>query len=213
MSYLNQFVDALKYSAKLNKEYSKLNPNFNEIYELLQSYQVPEAKEYYDEFIKAIEKLANTYLIRREENNLQNTSCCHVVSHNFIPFYNNSMKEVLDKKIKPPHMDITIGEVTHKGTSLYNVSKSSIKKIINAGFQPDETLDVHVWLTLENMTVIDLTIMRNLHIRGSISDADLKEKPVIIWRDDKPSALHYTPLLIDNDFLNKVDRVSKRILY
>ena len=58
------------------------------------------------------------------------------------------------------------------------------------------------------MTVIDLTIMETLAHRGEIKESELKENPIVIWREDIDSDFNYEPFLVDNEFANRVDIVK-----
>ena len=102
-------------------------------------------------------------------------------------------------------MSITIGNVYYRGQNVYKTTKSKIKQILAEGFQPTKTLDVHVWLTLSDMTVVDLSILSTAEAKGS-EIKKYSDSHVLIWRDGQPSDFHYEPLLVDDQFYEKVDR-------
>ena len=102
--------------------------------------------------------------------------------------------------------NITIGNVFFKGRNIYNLSKNKLKYIINEGHSLTKSLDVHVWITFENMTVFDLTIIPTLLHMGLISEKEFKDNPVLTWREDLESEFNYIPLLVDNEFMHRVDK-------
>lgn len=76
------------------------------------------------------------------------------------------------------------------------------------GFCPDEDLELHVWLTFQNMTVLDLTIVPTLIYKGL---ADLEEFggcQYVIWKEGKREDLDYIPFLQHNNFLYLVDKIA-----
>jgi len=110
-------------------------------------------------------------------------------------------------------MHVTVGNVSFDGAMQYdNVTQSSIKALIERGVvvKDEEPVNAHVWITLENMTVLDLSIMHTLHHRGLISDDELNHQPVLIWHPDQESRLAYKPILVDNQFHRRVDDFSTK---
>lgn len=106
-------------------------------------------------------------------------------------------------------MAVTIGNVHYKGQNIYNVSKSALKRILNVGHNTNEKLNVHVWLTLDNMTVFDLTILSSLAAMEIMPPLQEEESPVLVWREDSPGEFNYEPLLIHNAFFDLVDSGSE----
>ncbi|MGK0446908.1 MAG: hypothetical protein ACJA2M_000678 [Polaribacter sp.] len=77
------------------------------------------------------------------------------------------------------------------------------------GFQPNTDLPLHVWLTLPNLTIIDLTIIPTLVDKGIELTLQEKAEKVIIWKENEPSNLRYEPLLVDNSFMHRIDKIIK----
>jgi hypothetical protein len=139
------------------------------------------------------------FLASRLRSGADNNRACHVVSDDFFRYWQ------MQPFAEAFQMSITIGNVYYRDQNVYNTSKTKIRQILAEGFQPTKTLDVHVWLTLSDMTVIDLSILFTAEVKG----CDIKQysdSHVLIWKDGSPSDFHYEPLLVDNQFYEKVDR-------
>ncbi len=197
LEYLKKFVSSLKFLEEFNKEYRKQGNNFELIEHSLLKFCSTENENMYS-FIRAkIEKTAHHFINRIPVENLINN--CHIVSSDFYKYW---------KSVEPSNafsIDVTIGNVYYQGKSMYDLSKSKLKTIINQGFQPDKELPVHVWLTLEDMTIFDLTIIPTLVAKGMLNLNEAK-KTVLVWRENNPSDFYFEPFLIDNDFIDRVDK-------
>ena len=99
---------------------------------------------------------------------------------------------------------VTIGNVYFKGENLYKLTKSKLLSILDSGNATNESINVHVWLTWDNMTVVDPTIVSTLLEREKLNPKEVHSK-VLIWKQEKPGDYEYEPILVDNDFLSKID--------
>lgn len=124
---------------------------------------------------------------------------CHAISQSFYENYNKT------KYGDAFPLNITIGNVYYKGKNIYNTNQDKIRSIIHGGRQLDKDLGVHVWLTLENMTVIDLTVLPTLS-KKKLFKLKSKSNGILIWREDVKSNFYYEPLLVDNKFMHRVDK-------
>jgi hypothetical protein len=196
ISYLERFIDALRFLAELHAEY---RPDFDEVRKTLLSYQSNELRSHYlalvDKFIKPF---AGSYVARLDAST-QVAHSCHGVSQGFFETWCT-----LEIAQAFP-LSLTVGNVYYKDENIYGVSKSLIQQVLNEGFQPNKKLGVHVWLTLDNMTVIDLTILSSLALMGKYPTFNGKATPVLIWLEDNPGDFHFEPILVDNNFFTKVD--------
>ena len=61
------------------------------------------------------------------------------------------------------------------------------------------------------MTVLDLTIIPTLISKGLAKTDDFDKKDYVIWGEKINSNLRYIPLLQDNDFMYKVDKVASHV--
>lgn len=125
---------------------------------------------------------------------------CHTLSDNFNRGWSAHVGNM------PIWLLLTVGEVKYKQESVYDITQSKVEDCVRRGFQPNEALGVHVWLTLEDMTIFDLTIMASLLRLGWISKAEYDARPVIIGKPEELQDFVFVPYLVDNDFVAKVDR-------
>jgi len=197
-AYIDLFIDALRFLAKLEKQYRKSEPNFDEFRKALLQNQGDKLKREYETLrSKVLQPLAETY-VKRAGAYGEIARACHSVSHGFYETWNRT------KFAESFPLTVTIGNVYYKEECIYNVSKSSIKRILNEGNQVATTLDVHVWLTLDDLTVIDLSIISSLIKMGKVDESAV-QNPILIWREIEPSDFCFEPLLVDNNFFRKVD--------
>ncbi|RUO73301.1 hypothetical protein [Idiomarina ramblicola] len=116
---------------------------------------------------------------------------CHIVNDNFIRNYNDISKGY------PIKMYMTIGNVYFKNEIQYEEQTvDTLKSIIKKG-PSAEPLDTHVWLTLEDGCVLDLTLLNS----GGVD----RKTPLFLWSPTVESDYYFQPLLFDNGFANKVD--------
>ena len=201
MVYRDQFLESLQFLKKFNKEFRRTGPAKNDLREALHNFGLEEHQEIYEATIsKFLLPLAQSYL-RGAEGKVDIVNNCLSISHGFW--------KLAHEKLAPDiAVNITIGDVSFAGERIYGLGRSKLKRIIARGAELERTLDLHAWVTLEDMSVIDLTIMATLAHRGLISVEDAKNSPVVLWKENCSSALTYHPLLVDNEFLHRVDRVK-----
>ena len=204
MNYIDQFVDAIKFLTKFNKDFKRTDPDFDEMKNTLISFKSMRDDEQYRGTRDMIENLATFYANQADQARLINQ--CHSISHGFRETYcSHPISEAFA-------LQVTVGNIFYKGESIYNLSKSKLKNIINQGHQLEESLDVHVWTTFEDMTVFDLTIIPTLVHRGILPKSALEKNPVLVWHDEMKSDFSYQPLLVDNEFMHRVDQVIAKDL-
>ncbi|NKC13780.1 MAG: hypothetical protein GKR94_16815 [Gammaproteobacteria bacterium] len=78
---------------------------------------------------------------------------------------------------------------------------------MSKGFCPDESLELHVWLTFSNMTVLDLTIVPTLVSKGLASLKDFDNCRYVIWKEGETVDFDYLPFLQHNNFMYEVDKI------
>ncbi len=204
MSYLDDYIDAVKFSGELDPRlkvdpihYLQLKEHFLDIknngLEL-------------NDFIKSeLMPIADAFI---QNTKFDVSDQCHSVSQSFF----DRCTEL--NITKDCGMAVTVGNVKYKGKSVYPTTKEYIKNLIAEGFNPEQSLDLHVWLTLPNMAVLDLTIIPTLISKRLAKAKNFKNKDVVLWREGTMSKfrnLHYIPLLKDDEFMYKVDRVAAYI--
>ncbi|MDZ4202855.1 MAG: hypothetical protein U1C96_12010 [Gallionella sp.] len=196
--YSDQFIEGLRFLAKLNKAYRKSQPNFAEIGKIILSHKTGELKPAYDELReKLLRPLAENYLDCLG-NSTEIANRCHVLSHGFLEIWGGT------KIGRDYPLSVTIGNVFYRDENIYNLSKSSLKRILNEGKRLDTSLNVHVWLTWDDMTVVDLSIVSTLVGRGKLAQSEV-DSLALIWTEEAPGDYRFEPILVDNDFFNKVD--------
>ncbi|WP_052502762.1 hypothetical protein [Halarcobacter anaerophilus] len=95
----------------------------------------------------------------------------------------------------------TIGYVKYNDKLMFEQTEKSLKNMLNYGIQSiDGSINIHVWLTLPSMEIIDLTLATTL---GKVWN-----KPELIGRlftrhADEFDGMQYIPLLVGDDFLRK----------
>lgn len=138
-----------------------------------------------------------------EENRIRigtaNTSQCHAVCSDLMNNYkhNNLNRAGL--------ASITIGNVLLNGTSLYDCSPESVtNELIDRG-EVNTGLDMHFWITCIDMTIIDLVLPYNLHVRGHHDLAQELGVPFVCDPTVSSNPITYIPMVVDNDGPAKVD--------
>jgi len=198
VTYLEQFYRAILYLERFDKGLRKQPNDYLALKESLEAFWDQREHETYDLTLKLINTIGKNMIDSIGSDILINK--CHAISHSLrLNYYGYPA-------INKPIVDITIGNVFYKDDNLYNLSKAKLKRIITEGPSTNKALDVHVWLTMENMTVIDPTIMRTLVHRDEIPIRKYEEDPILIWREDVSSDFRYEPMLVDNEFFYRVDK-------
>lgn len=109
---------------------------------------------------------------------------------------------IVDKR----YMTLTIGDISVDGQRLYNVSRETLRSAVGTSISTFDEPKFHVWLTLVDMTVIDLTIVKQLISEHNTSAPEIPEKWLNVWRPERCGKFDYHPILIDDDFLSRLQR-------
>ncbi|MFK7892731.1 MAG: hypothetical protein AB8B63_18100 [Granulosicoccus sp.] len=110
--------------------------------------------------------------------------------------------------VQEKYLTLTVGDVAYRGESLFNTTRTTLHDAIASGISTEDKPRFHVWLTLADMTIIDFSI---LTVLGSGAHAALGGKSnqgVNIWRPERKGPLEYYPLLVDDEFLARLQRPS-----
>nr|WP_024966926.1 hypothetical protein [Pantoea sp. IMH] len=109
-------------------------------------------------------------------------------------------RSVLEKWLGCP-VYYTLGWIDDGSSEgLFRFDDEKIAMKLAAGHQ-DETLDIHAWLTLPTMEIIDLTLTTTLCILQGIKEG---EGGVIVKKADEVTGLSYKPMLIGETYLHKI---------
>jgi hypothetical protein len=110
--------------------------------------------------------------------------------------------EVVQKK----YMTLTVGDVTFKDTRLFNTTRNTLQNAITTGISTQDVPQFHVWLTLADMTVIDFSINRYLNASDIDAKPHAARQSPTIWRPDCKRDINYLPVLVDDDFLYRLQK-------
>ena len=110
--------------------------------------------------------------------------------------------------VKKRYMTLTIGDVSIDGQRLYNVSRDTLRSVVDTSISTFDEPRFHVWLTLVDMTVIDLTIVNQLIGLQKMARPETPEQWLNVWRPERRGRFDYHPILIDDDFLSRLQRAS-----
>ncbi|WP_413494053.1 hypothetical protein [Shewanella baltica] len=95
---------------------------------------------------------------------------------------------------------VTIGDVHVKGKSYFNTSPQVIQEEMEQGFVPNAPIQAHAWITLEDGTILDLTIL------SSLANKEKRKIPKMIkaiFRSDEPARkdLTHIPYMLGPMFI------------
>lgn len=197
MSYLEEFLESMRFASELNG----VNADSAHDYEALGNYYLTVSKNIeLAQFVRTkLSQLAHTF-VRNAPYEVVNL--CHSMSQQFFE------RATASGLTNYCGLAITIGNVEYNGKSLYPTSREHVADTLSKGVAPDQPLNLHVWLTTVNMFVIDLTIIPTLISRGIAKPNTFKGKDVLIAKNGMRKELRYRPLLHDDGFMYKVDRIA-----
>lgn len=110
------------------------------------------------------------------------------------------------KLVNKTYMTLTIGDVSVEGERLFNTKQATLEECVRDGISTVDQPRFHVWLTLADMTVIDLTIISQLLVKGCVPPPENNEQWLTVWRPERQGRFNYHPLLIDDEFLSRLQR-------
>lgn len=198
--YLSAFLEAVDLAAALDGA-SGSRVWFNRVKDYVADYaENPRFAARYDGVAVQLASLARQQIAHLDPVNVLGRRC-HVVSDSFLTKFREHIPH--DRMVG---LLMTIGEVCYRGRSVYDVTRERAAQVYVRGFQPAQTLDVHVWLTFEDMTIVDLTVMASLLRLGWLGMKEYERAPVIVGRAETLMDFQYIPYLVDNDFALRVDR-------
>jgi hypothetical protein len=198
MSYLDQYVDAVRFLGEFEPEFAA-RFDHAAIRKALDDFQSPIMKPEYATLVGRV--IAPFGEIHVSKAPVDVERACHTVSHGFREnFKSLSVGGAFE-------LAITVGNVFFREENIYNVTREEVRRQIHGGPRGGHDLPVHVWLTLEDMTVIDLTVLTTLRRKGI--DISTPKGSVLVWRESDKSDFRFEPLLVDNLFATRVDNLSK----
>lgn len=196
MSYLDQFVSALRFYFELNPAEAAPR-DFEGLRQHFLHQQSPAQVPSMANTRKFLSLLAERFV---EGYPGDIAHACHAASAGFLYSWNASRLPEL-----PGTLSLTVGSVRFKGKPVFETTRAAIAGLIAAGRAPAIDLPVHVWLTLDDLTVIDLSIVPTLITYGHLP---ANTPPVLFWCEDAADDFAFEPLLVDNLFFQRIDSGS-----
>jgi len=198
MTYQEQFFAGVELIGMLEREYYTSERMAGMRKYLLDATSAKRAPEY-QEFVPGLPKIARQF-VRPHDPVRELGRRCHIYSDQF----NRAFRAHIGDGAA--WFFLTIGEVKFRRESVYDITEQKVISVFQRGFQPNEELGVHVWLTFEEMTIVDLTIMASLLRLGWIDRSEYDRNPVVVGKAEQLTDFEYQPFLVDNDFAGRVDR-------
>lgn len=173
-----------------------------------------ETKKYYEECwkyrdeketkreVKIYKEYANRYLMEvKVREGLDSLAYrCHQISQNFVENMYR-MKNHIDVTERP--LLVTIGNVKYAGEYLYKADIPNLEKRFKFGAKSNTPIDFHVWITLPDLSIIDLTLI----VTSLVNDGqkNISSLNVTTWREDQESKYEYEPLFLHNNLMSLIE--------
>lgn len=131
MSYLDEFVESLRFLENFNDKFRERNQNFNVIRKTLSEFWQMRDEDIYMNMRIFLENSASLYVRNIPQEDIVNK--CHAISQGFWEGFKAS------EPASEFSLNITVGNVIFKNNNLYNLDKSRLKLIINQGHSLSES--------------------------------------------------------------------------
>lgn len=198
MSYEQQFTQGIQNRVNFDSHFS-----FDESAKALleKTFRKTSAKSLDEPFFSIRQRICTEAALYASDRSVVPFSYqCLADSHTFLTAC------IEHKLVNKTYMTLTIGDVSHEGEKLFNTKQSILEECVRNGISTLDEPKFHVWLTLADMTVIDLTIVSQLQATGRVLIPESGEQWLTVWRPERPGRLNYHPLLIDDAFLSRLQR-------
>lgn len=96
---------------------------------------------------------------------------------------------------------VTIGNVCVENKPYFNTTMESILEDLEAGYLPEKPEDAHAWITLEDGTIIDLTILSSIAYKNKRKP--LKLIKAIYVSKDKTDKISHIPFFLGPMYIVK----------
>lgn len=196
MSYRSKFIDSLRFLGQIEPESWVSEERLRGIEEVIVMTQTDaDVVEAYAKGLELMVAIGEKW-IQAMPYGPQHK--CHSLAQGFITTWNST------PFAKAAPLAVTIGNVYYKGQNIYEATRESILEAIRIG-PTTEKLPMHVWLTRDDMTVIDFAIRPSLIAMGLTEPIAAEESPLLIWKESDPGDFRFEPLLVHNNFFHLVD--------
>ncbi|EMN7239599.1 hypothetical protein WB855_004584 [Vibrio parahaemolyticus] len=199
-NYIEQFVAAFKFLEKFEPELVAMKVDYSKLAKTYRNISGQHVSPSYQGLHK--------HLLQAAKFSAENFAKQQPIEHQCLSVHFNFQNWLKQQKLgEYTDFKLTIGNVYYKGSNVYKTSKTKIKQMIKRGPQLNETLDLHVWLTLDDMTIYDLSIIPTLRAKGYIKGKRESSPEVLVLRPGEESDYEYRPLLVDDGFFHRVDKI------
>ncbi|MGR5235247.1 hypothetical protein [Vibrio rotiferianus] len=199
-NYIEQFVAAFKFLEKFEPELVAMKVDYSNLAKTYRNISEQHVSPSYQNLHK--------HLLQAAMFSAENFAKQQPIEHQCLSVHFNFQNWLKQKKLgEYTDFKLTIGNVYYKGSNVYETSKAKIKQMVKLGPQLSETLDLHVWLTLDDMTIYDLSIIPTLRAKGYIKGKRESSPEVLVLRPGEESDYEYRRLLVDNGFFHRVDKI------
>jgi hypothetical protein len=203
--YIDKLTDAVAFEMELFPDvYEGEEVTVDKVRDYYAANLAPEKADSDDSIHSIFANLCNQVIKIRLDKGLSMAKNPHEACESVMAAIRNLANPKAREMIAMMNPKVTIGDVLVTGAPTYHVTKSAIKDLLANGYNPDEGLNLHVWITLFDGTVVDPTILSTLVEKERIAPENANE--LMVLPPHISSDLKYVPLLIHNDFFYKVSR-------
>ena len=196
MSFEQQFTQGIEYRSHFDSSFT-LDEQSQKLLE--STFSKTSEKAMQEPFFSLRQSLCSHAIEYASENRTQSYSYqCLADSHTFL-------RACIEQKfVREKYMTLTVGDVSLDGERLFGVTRSTLQECVAQGISTADNPRFHVWLTLADMSVVDLTIMSQLISLGKLPEPSAREQWLNVWRAERKGRFDYHPVLIDDDFLSRL---------
>lgn len=190
MSYAEKILRAIDFRNDLFKNEDPINRNDFKTYAETNNIPKINFNEMYENCLEFMYFAIN--------NGIVITMQCHSIT--------DKLKTCLQRNgYSTNEIAVTIGDVAFRNKRMYDLNEKKMIEVINKGKDLSATLNLHVWLTYKTSYVFDLSIIPYLLSHKKIPTPDISDHLLMAWDDNNKQELEYYPILVDNEFYNRVD--------
>lgn len=203
MTYRNKFIDSLRFLGQIEPESRFSEEQLRRIEEVIVMTQTDQdVVEAYARGLELVVAIGEQW-VRTMPYGPQHK--CHSLAQGFMTTWSST------PFAKATPLAITVGNVYYKEQNIYDATRESILEAIRIGPTTGK-LPMHVWLTRDDMTVIDFAIRPSLIAMGLMDAIAAEESPLLIWKETDPGNFRFEPLLVHNNFFHLVDEDENILL-
>ena len=198
MSFSEEFVRGISYRSHFDSAF-KIDANSARVLE--RAFDSTSAKAMEEPFFSIRQQVCSLAQVYAADNHVAPYSYqCLADSHTFL----NAC--LTQRIVNEKYMTLTVGDVSFDGQKLFDSSRSSLELAVAQGISTQDKPLFHVWLTLADMTIVDLTIINQLVSLNQIRTPASDDEWLHVWRAERKGRFDYHPMLVDDDFLSRLQR-------